>query len=56
MRLNGRLAAGADLTGKFCIADIDEFDQVPERNESNNVKVSQPIFIIGPLTLAAGSE
>ncbi len=43
LRLNGKVAGVSDLSGMVVIAVLDYLDNVPERNEDNNVIVSAPI-------------
>jgi len=43
VRLNLRLPEGIDAAGLVVIAVVDFFNDVAERNETNNVAVSPPV-------------
>lgn len=43
VRVNLKLPDGASAAGAFVIAVVDFYDDVPERNEANNIAVSPPV-------------
>ena len=47
VRVNLKLPDGANAAGSFIIAVVDFYDDVAERNETNNIAVS-PAILSGP--------